>query len=58
MEAEDGWRKSSYSGANGGECIEVAAEDDGVMVRDSKDRSGHVLAVPAAAWRVFVAAVR
>jgi Domain of unknown function (DUF397) len=29
-----------------------------VIVRDSKDRGGHVLAVPAAAWRVFVAAVR
>ena len=57
MEAADGWRKSSYSGANGGECIEVAAADDGVMVRDSKDRSGDVLAVPAAAWRVFVEAV-
>ena len=39
---ESNWRKSSYSGANGGECVEVAAAG-AVMVRDTTDRSGPML---------------
>lgn len=32
------WRKSSYSGSNGGECVEIAIGIPGtVPVRDSKD---------------------
>jgi Domain of unknown function (DUF397) len=58
MEAEGNWRKSSYSGANGGECVEVATMVDAVLVRDSTDRGGDTLTVSAAAWRAFVAAVR
>ncbi len=58
METADGWRKSSYSGANGGECIEVATTAAAVLVRDSKDKSGNVLSVPASAWRAFVSAVK
>ena len=35
------WRKSSYSGGNGGNCVEVAAlPDDSRAVRDSKDPEG------------------
>jgi hypothetical protein len=45
-----GWRKSSFSsGATA--CVEVAAGPLGVAVRDSKDRGGPVIAVPAAGWR-------
>ena len=58
METAASWRKSSYSGANGGECVEVATTADAVMVRDTKDRSGNVLSVPVSAWRAFVSAVR
>jgi hypothetical protein len=32
------WRKSSYSGSNGGECVEVGAHEGRVLVRDTKDR--------------------
>jgi hypothetical protein len=49
------WRKSSYSGGNGGECVEVASAD-AVVVRDSKQAGQHtrvMLAVPASAWRRF-----
>jgi hypothetical protein len=46
------WRKSSYSGANGGQCVEVALTDQ-VMVRDTADRDGATLSVPAAAWQRF-----
>ncbi|MFJ7910999.1 DUF397 domain-containing protein [Kitasatospora sp. NPDC096204] len=53
------WRKSSYSGDNGGNCIEVAPGFPGLVpVRDSKDPQGPALVFPAAAWEAFVAAVR
>ena len=29
------WRKSSFSGGNGADCVEVADIDDGVLVRNS-----------------------
>jgi hypothetical protein len=52
---EGAWFKSSYSGAEGGQCIEVAAASDAVWVRDSKHTGGPVLAVGAEAWAGFVA---
>jgi hypothetical protein len=48
------WRKPSRSGANGDNCVEVATDRDRVLVRDSKDPDGPVLAVTAAEWRGFV----
>lgn len=51
------WRKSSYSGNGGGECIEVA-NTDRVLVRDSKERTGPVLGFTAEAWTVFTAALK
>ncbi len=53
------WRKSSYSGDNGGDCVEVAGNLPGlVAVRDSKDPGGPVLAFVPADWRTFVAGLR
>ncbi|MFD8751301.1 DUF397 domain-containing protein [Kitasatospora sp. NPDC059577] len=53
------WRKSSYSGTNGGNCIEVAPGLPGLIpVRDSKDPDGPVLVFPASAWNSFLCAVR
>lgn len=49
------WFKSSYSGDDGGNCVEVATGGAGVHVRDSKDREGVPLAFPAAAWGPFIA---
>ena len=34
--AEPRWRKSSFSGPNGGDCVEMAETADGVLVRNSK----------------------
>ena len=53
---ESNWRKSSYSGSNGGECVEVASADV-IMVRDTADRTGPTLAFTAAAWSAFTAAL-
>jgi Domain of unknown function (DUF397) len=51
------WRKSTYSGANGG-CVEVADLNDAVALRDSKDPTGPMLHVDRDAWQTFVAGVR
>jgi hypothetical protein len=48
------WFKSSYSGAEGGQCVEVAVGTAAVHVRDSKDVAGPVLTVSRAAWAGFV----
>ena len=40
----------------GGDCVEVAS-DDAILVRDTKDRSGAVLSVPAEAWERFTDSV-
>jgi hypothetical protein len=54
------WRKSSFSGGNGGTgCVEVAVLPGGeVAVRDTKDRSQTPHRHSAPAWREFLAAVR
>ena len=49
----DTWRKSTYSGANGGNCVETASGDGVIMVRDTTDREGGTLRVTADAWRAF-----
>jgi hypothetical protein len=49
----DGWRKSSYSDGNGGNCVEVAGTPALVLVRDTTDRDGVTLAVPPSAWVAF-----
>ncbi|MEU1751799.1 DUF397 domain-containing protein [Micromonospora matsumotoense] len=49
------WRKSTKSGNNGGDCIEVADNLPGVvLVRDTKDRDGGTLTLTRGAWRGFV----
>jgi hypothetical protein len=51
------WRKSSYSGANGGQCVEVAPAN-GVAVRDTTDREGTTLEFSTAAWQQFTLRLR
>ncbi|MET7762641.1 DUF397 domain-containing protein [Streptomyces sp. NPDC005393] len=50
------WFKSSYSGSDGGDCVEVAAGVDAVYVRDSKAAGrGPVLQVGQDEWAAFLA---
>jgi hypothetical protein len=53
-----GWRKSSYSDGNGGNCVETATRDGVVLVRDTTSRSGGTLAFEAGAWATFVTSLR
>jgi len=52
------WRKSSYSGANGGACTEVASGGGVILVRDTTNRDGGTLAITSAAWEKFVVSLR
>ena len=59
------WRKSSYSGGNGGQCVEVATATGGeseptgmCAVRDSKALGGPVLTFSPRQWRQFTARVK
>ncbi|MGW7019288.1 DUF397 domain-containing protein [Streptomyces decoyicus] len=49
------WFKSSYSGTQGDNCVEVAHCTDSVHVRDSKDNEGGQLALSRTTWSTFVA---
>jgi hypothetical protein len=57
--AEVTWVKSSYSGDNGGNCVEIALDLPVVTsVRDSKVPDGPVLTVTRSAWSAFMVNVR
>ena len=51
------WRKSSYSGSDGGDCVEVAASHALIHVRDSKQLALAVLNFTSADWAVLAEAV-
>jgi hypothetical protein len=53
------WRKSSYSGNGGGNCVEVGTAAHTIAVRDTKqDGAGPVLRFSPAAWRRFAGHLR
>ncbi|MEW2384316.1 DUF397 domain-containing protein [Micromonospora sp. NPDC047707] len=53
------WRKSTRSGDNNGNCVEIADNLPGfVAVRDSKDPAGPVLSFSPDAWVNFIRATK
>lgn len=48
------WFKSSYSGSQGGDCVEIAECPDTVHVRDSKDATGPQLRFTPSNWSAFI----
>lgn len=55
------WRKSTKSGGNGGDCVEVADTARQVLVRDTKNRNRPhetVLRFSPAAWASFTRTLR
>jgi hypothetical protein len=53
------WHKSSYSGGDGGNCLEVADGHPGIVpVRDSKTPHTPGLVFRAATWSAFVENVK
>jgi len=53
MIAVGAWRKSSYSSSDAN-CVEVATTPAVVGIRDTKDRDGGTLTLPAPAWAAFL----
>ena len=54
-----GWRKSSFSCSQGGNCVEVAGDGRRVLVRDTRQaETGPVLRFSPATWRRFAAQVK
>jgi hypothetical protein len=56
--ATDGWFKSSYSGYQGGNCVEGLHLSSGIAIRDSKDKTGPTLQFTAHAWQALVADIK
>jgi hypothetical protein len=52
------WYKSSFSGNQGGQCVEVAEVPNAKLVRDSKRPDGPMLRFSLGEWASFVASVR
>jgi hypothetical protein len=54
------WFKSSYSGSEGGQCLEVAPTPTTIHIRDSKnpEDSGPALHVTPAAWAAFTTSLQ
>jgi hypothetical protein len=50
------WHKSSFS-ANG-DCIEVAIQDDSVLIRDTKNRNGGTISASSSAWQEFIQGIQ
>jgi hypothetical protein len=53
-----GWRKSSYSGNGGANCVETRNAPGTVLVRDTTDRDGGTLAFTTDAWTSFTASLK
>jgi len=52
------WKKSSASGPNTDNCVEIAFVDEAILLRDSTAPQGPVLVFNQAEWDAFVAGAR
>ena len=52
------WRKSSYSGGTGGDCVELARDNQGLLARDSKGDLSVMLSFADMSVSAFLTAVK
>jgi uncharacterized protein DUF397 len=52
------WRKSSYSSAQGGECVEVAGLSERIAIRDSKNPDGPLLTIDTLTFAKFLKTIK
>jgi hypothetical protein len=52
------WFKSSYSGGNGGGCVEVALAPGHIYVRNTRNHTEGILDFTEAEWNAFLAGAR
>jgi hypothetical protein len=53
-----GWRKSSYSGNGGANCVDAGNAPGMVLIRDTAHPDSGTLTLSADAWRAFTAYVK
>ncbi|HEX6360462.1 DUF397 domain-containing protein [Actinophytocola sp.] len=58
IDSSSTWRKSSFSGSGGGECVEIARDEAVFGIRDSKNSAGPVLTFAEPQGLAFLIAVR
>lgn len=58
VHAEPTWRKSSYSNATNGDCVEMAIDSAAVDVRDSKSPENGALDIGRPQWQSLLLRVR
>ena len=51
------WHKSSYSGGNGGDCVEAREHESGADVRDTQNREAGHLSFNAGEWSALLGTV-
>ncbi len=54
---DDRWRKASYSNGSD-ECVEIGHAFEMIAARDTKNRSGTVLTIPADSWQRFTSSLK
>jgi Domain of unknown function (DUF397) len=54
----DGWRKSSFSGGNSDNCVEVKSLGGAMAVRDTEDPDGAILTIQRGSWDAFIAGAK
>lgn len=52
------WRKSTYSGGTGGNCVEVGRAAGRVLVRDTQARESFILGVQPQDWAAFTESLK
>lgn len=52
------WRKSTFSGNGGADCVEVGIANGMIVVRDTKSRERAMLRFSAETWRRFAEQVK
>jgi uncharacterized protein DUF397 len=52
------WRKSSFSGNGGGNCVDVAADGEKIYVRNSKNPGGAMVAFTQSEWKAFLSGAK
>jgi hypothetical protein len=57
VEVGKSWRKSAHSNGQRA-CAEIAPTPHAILIRDTANRSGPTLTIPAPAWRALLAHVR
>ncbi|MFI0982465.1 DUF397 domain-containing protein [Streptomyces sp. NPDC021093] len=59
MAIDPNWHKSSYSGGEGGACIEVAENVLGAtMFRDTKIENSPIITVEDSTWGMFLTLIK